>query len=150
MAIIRWRDPMDPFDDLSTLRNAVNQLFGDFMGKTGVSQSYGGVFPPLNITENEDDLSVRAELPGVDPKELDISATPDSLTLRGERKVPPVGQEVNYHQRERQFGTFRRVINLPTRINTGKISASYKNGILTVVLPKAEDVKPKQIEIRTS
>ena len=150
MAIIRWRDPMDPFADLGNLRSAVDQVFGDFMGRTGATQSYAGVFPPLNITEGEDNLCVKAELPGVDPKEIDISATADSLTLRGERKVPPVGEEVNYHQREREFGTFRRVINLPTRINTDKINASYKNGILTVVLPKAKEAKPKQIEIKTS
>lgn len=150
MAIIRWRDPMDPFADLGNLRTAIDQVFGDFMGRTGLTPSYSGVFPPLNITEVEDNLFVRAELPGIDPKEIDISATTDSLTLRGERKVPPVGEEVNYHQREREFGTFRRVINLPTKINTDKINASYKNGILSVTLPKAEEVKPKQIVIKTS
>jgi HSP20 family protein len=141
---------MDPFSDLGNLRNAVDQVFGDFMGRTGATQSYPGVFPSLNITESEDNLCVKAELPGVDPKEIDISATADSITLRGERKVPPVSEEVNYHQREREFGTFRRVINLPIKINTDKINASYKNGILTVILPKAEEVKPKQITIKTS
>ena len=150
MAIIRWRDPMDPFSDLGNLRNAVDQVFGDFMGRTGATQSYAGVFPSLNITESENNLCVKAELPGVDPKEIDISATADSITLRGERKVPPVSEEVNYHQREREFGTFRRVINLPIKINTDKINAAYKNGILTVILPKAEEVKPKQITIKTS
>ena len=150
MAIIRWRDPMDPFSDLGNLRSAIDQVFGDFMGRTGGAQSYAGVFPPLNITEGDDNLFVRAELPGVDPKEIDISATSDALTLRGERKVTPVSADVNYHQRERGFGTFRRVINLPTRINTDTIHASYNNGILTLVLPKAAEAKPKQIEIKTS
>ena len=150
MAIIRWRDPMDPFTDLGSLRNAVNQVFGDFMGRTGVAQSHPGVFPSLNITEREKSLCVRAELPGIDPKEIDISATPEAITLRGERKVPTVNEEVSYHQREREFGTFRRVINLPIKIDTGKINASYKNGILTVILPKADEVKPKQIKIKTS
>ncbi len=93
---------------------------------------------------------MKAELPGVDPKEIDISASADSITLRGERKVPPISEEVSYHQREREFGIFRRVINLPVKINTDKINASYKNGILTVILPKAEEVKPKQIKIKTS
>ena len=91
-----------------------------------------------------------AELPGIDPKEIDITANADSITLRGERKEPSAGGEVNYHQRERAFGTFRRVIDLPTKIDTDKINASYKNGILTVVLPKTEEVKPKQIEIKAS
>jgi HSP20 family protein len=141
---------MDPFSDLGNLRNAVDQVFGDFMGRTGTTQPHAGVFPSLNITERENNLCVKAELPGVDPKEIDISATPDSITLRGERTVPPVSEEVNYHQREREFGTFRRVINVPIKINTDKINASYKNGILTVILPKAEEVKPKQIKIKTS
>ena len=93
---------------------------------------------------------MRAELPGVDPIQIDISATVDSITIRGKRKIPPVSEEVCYHQREREFGTFRRVIDLPTKIDTDKINASYKNGILTVALPKAEEVKPKQIQIKTS
>ena len=150
MTIIRWRDPMDPFSDLGNLRNAVDRVFGDFMCRTGVTQSHVGVFPSLNITESENNLCVKAELPGVDQKEIDISATADSITLRGERKVPPVSEEVGYHQREREFGTFRRVIDLPIKINTDKINAAYKNGILTVILPKAEEVKPKQITIKTS
>ena len=150
MTILRWRAPDDPFSHLSSLRSAVDQIFGDYMGRTGVERSYSGVFPPLNITENENNLSVRAELPGVDAKEIDISATVDSVTLRGERKVLQISKEISYHQREREFGTFKRIINLPTKINTDKISASYKNGILTVVLPKAEEVQPKQIKIKTS
>ena len=150
MAILRWRNPADPFSHLSNLRSAVDQIFGDYMGRTGVERSSGGVFPPLNITESENNLYVRAELPGVEAKEIDVSATADSITLRGERKVPQVSEEINYHQREREFGIFKRIINLPTKINTDKISASYKNGILTVVLPKAEEVQPKQIKIKTS
>ena len=141
---------MDPFADLGNLRTAIDQVFGDFMGRTGTARSYSGVFPSLNISERGDNIYVKAELPGIDPKEIDISATPDSITLRGERKLTPVGKDVNYHQREREFGTFRRVIDLQTKINTDKITASYKNGILTVVLPKAEEAKPKQIEIKTS
>jgi len=150
MAILRWRDSADPFSHLSNLRSAVDQIFGDYMGKPGVERSYGGVFPPLNITESENNLYVRAELPGVDAKAIDISATADSITLRGERKGPQVSEEISYHQRERDFGTFKRIINLPMKINTDKISASYKLGILTVVLPKAEEVQPKQIKIKTS
>ncbi len=150
MAILRWRDSADPFSHLSSLRSAVDQIFGDYMGRTGVEGPHGGVFPPLNITESENNLYVCAELPGVDAKEIDISATADSIALRGERKVPQVSEEISYHQREREFGTFKRIINLPMKINTDKISASYKLGILTVVLPKAEEVQPKQIKIKTS
>ena len=150
MAILRWRDPTDSFGELGDLRTAVDQVFGNYMGRPGRMRIYRGVFPAFNITENEDNLYLAAELPGIDPQEIDITATSDSITLRGERKEPTTGEEVNYHQRERDFGTFRRVINLATKIDTDKINASYKNGILTVVLPKAEEVKPKQIAIKAS
>ena len=150
MAILRWRDQTDPFGGLDDLRTAVDQVFGNYMGRPGRMRLYRGVFPALNISENEDTLYLTAELPGINPKEIDISATADSITLRGERKESSASKEVNYHQREREFGTFRRGIDLPTKIDTDKINASYKNGILTVALPKAEEVKPKQIQIMTS
>jgi HSP20 family protein len=150
MAILRWRDQADPFGGLDDLRTAVDQVFGNYMGRPGRMRLYRGVFPALNISENEDNLCLTAELPGINPNEIDITATADSITLRGERKEPSTSEAVNYHQREREFGTFRRGIDLPTKIDTDNINASYKNGILTVVLPKAEEVKPKQIQIKTS
>jgi HSP20 family protein len=148
MAIYRWRGPRESFGELDDLRSAVDQVFGNYMERPGRMRLFRGVFPALNITENEDNLYLTAELPGIDPKEIDITATADSITLRGERKESSAGKEVNYHQREREFGTFRRIIDLPTKIDTDKINASYKNGILKVVLPKAEEVKPKQIAIK--
>lgn len=150
MAIYRWRGPRESFGELDDLRTAVDQVFGNYMGRPGRMRLFRGVFPALNITENEDNLYLTAELPGIDPKEIDITATADSITLKGERKEPSASKEFSYHQREREFGTFRRVIDLPTKIDTDKINASYKNGILTVVLPKTEEVKPKQIEIKAS
>ena len=150
MAIYRWRGPGESFGELDDLRSAVDQVFGNYMGRPGSMRLYRGVFPAFNITENEDNLYLAAELPGIDPQDIDITATADSITLRGARKEPTTGEEVNYHQRERDFGTFRRVINLATKIDTDKINASYKNGILTVVLPKAEEIKPKQIAIKAS
>ena len=149
MAILRWRDPVDPFSDLGSLRSAIDQVFGDFMGRSRFTPFYAGVYPAFNITESEGNLYLRAELPGIDPKQIDISATSNSITIRGERKVDAVGEGVNYHQREREYGTFRRIIDLPSEINTDKITATYKNGILTVILPKAEEAKPRQIEIKT-
>ena len=150
MALLRWLDPMDPFTDLGSLRSAIDHVFGDFMGRTRHTPFYAGVYPAFNLTESKDNLYLRAELPGIDSKKIDISATSDSITIRGERTIAPVGKEVNYHQREREYGSFRRILNLPVNINTDKITASYKDGVLTVVLPKAEAAKPKQIEIKTS
>jgi HSP20 family protein len=109
-----------------------------------------GIFPALNISENKDNLYLRAEIPGINPKDIDITATPDSITIRGERRPAGVGKEVNYHQREREFGSFNRIIGMPCQVSPDKISASYKDGILTVVLPKAEQAKPKQIKIKTA
>lgn len=150
MAIIRWRETTDPFGDVYGLRRGLDKLIDSYMGRPGSLALYQGVFPALNIKEDGENLKLTAELPGVNIKDVDISANADSITLRGERKEPAVSKEVNYHQRERDFGTFRRVINLPVRIDTNKISASYKNGVLTVVLPKAEEAKPKQIAITAS
>ena len=150
MALLRWRDPMDPFTDLGSLRNAIDQVFGDFMGRARFTPLYAGVYPAFNITESKDNLCLSAELPGIDPKQINITAAPDSITMRGERIIAPVDKEVNYHQREREHGTFRRIINLPAEINTDTITASYKDGVLTVVMPKAEAAKPRQIEIKTS
>ena len=123
MAILRWRDSTSPFGELDDLRTAVNRVFGDFMGGPERMRLYRGVFPALNIAEKGDDLCVTAEIPGVNPKEIDINATADSITIRGERKAPAISEEENYHQREREFGTFRRIIDLPTKVNAEKIRA---------------------------
>ncbi len=150
MALIRWRSTSDPFAELDDLRNAVNRLFGDLADRPLGLGLYRGVFPALNISETDDHLTITAEIPGINAKEIDITATADSLTIKGERKAPELGDDVSYHQREREFGTFRRIVDLPTRVNPEKISASYKNGVLTILLPKAEEIKPKQIEVTTS
>ena len=147
MALLQWRESIDPFRELDSLRTAVDRGFGDYRWRTGMSR---GIFPALNISENKDDLYLRAEIPGINPKDIDITATPDSITIRGERRPAGVGKEVNYHQREREFGSFNRIIGMPCQASPDKISASYKDGILTVVLPKAEQAKPKQIKIKTA
>jgi HSP20 family protein len=147
MALLQWREAIDPFRELDSLRTAIDRLFGDYRWRTG---AYRGVFPALNITETRDNLFVSAEIPGINPKDTDITATRDSITIRGERRPAAVGKEVNYHQREREFGSFNRIIGMPCQVNPDKISASYKEGILTVVVPKAMQAKPKQIEIKTA
>jgi len=109
-----------------------------------------GVFPLMNITEGKDNFYVRAELPGLKAGDLDISVTGDTLTIAGERKIPAEDEKAKYHRREREAGRFSRIITLPAQVDTGKVEAHSKDGLLTVILPKAEAAKPKQITIKTS
>jgi HSP20 family protein len=104
----------------------------------------------MNVTEDKDSFYVRAELPGLKPDELDISVTGDTLSLSGERKIPAEDENAQYHRREREAGKFSRIVSLPSQVNTGKVEASCKDGILTITLPKAEAAKPKQITIKAS
>ena len=135
------RDPMSEWNKLARdLDRSVRGLFGQG------SSTWPGVYPPLNLTEDNDNYYVRAEVPGVDGKDLDISVEGEKLILLGERKIPSA-EGVSYHRRERTAGTFRRVLNLPGLINTAKVGAEVKNGVLKVTLPKAEEAKPRQIKV---
>lgn len=109
-----------------------------------------GVFPLMNITEDKDNYYVRAELPGLKADDLDISVTGDTLTIAGERKLPAENRKVQYHRREREAGRFSRVISLPAMVDSGHAEARCSNGVLTVILPKAEAAKPKQITVKAS
>jgi HSP20 family protein len=107
-----------------------------------------GVYPHLNTTEDEDNYYVRAELPGVDPDDIEITTQDNNLIINGERKIPPEGENVSYHRREREAGSFRRVTSLPTHIDSSRVTAVCKNGLLTVTLPKATEVKARHIDVK--
>lgn len=133
------------FDELNQIRRQMDRVFDD-MSFRNVAGYRSGVFPALNLTEDKDNFYIRAELPGMTSKDLDIEATGKSLSITGERKI--MNEEgAKYHRRERESGRFSRVINLPGDIDSAKIKASLSNGILTILLPKAEVSKPKQITI---
>ncbi|HAA05652.1 MAG TPA: heat-shock protein Hsp20 [Syntrophobacteraceae bacterium] len=153
MAIIRWSErpsAWQGFEELERLQQEMNRLFSSYTGDK-VRRTVGfGVFPPMNVSEDADNLYVRAELPGVNPEEIDISVEGDNLTLRGERRLPESQPGVNYHRREREAGRFRRVISLNTKINADAVDAHFKNGVLEITLPKAEELKPRQITVKTS
>jgi HSP20 family protein len=102
---------------------------------------------PLDVIETEDEFIVKASLPGIDPDELDISLTDNVLTIKGEIKVEEA-EDVRYHLRERRFGMFQRSISLPVPVNADKVEAVYEHGVLTLHIPKAEEVKPKHISIK--
>ena len=130
-----------PYTDL---RREIDRLFESF---TGDGHQRGRTFPPVNVWEEGDTLFLEAELPGVKQDDLDISAVGNELTIRGKRSP---GQDANlaYHRQERGFGEFTRVLTLPSSINADKIEATLKDGVLTLMLPKAEEAKARKIKVR--
>lgn len=106
-----------------------------------------GVYPLMNVTQDSENYYVRSEISGVKLEDLEVSVTGRSLTVSGERKVEREDPKVNYHRRERQSGKFRRQFNLPTDLDTEKVQAQYRHGILMLVLPKAESAKPRKVAI---
>jgi HSP20 family protein len=139
-----WRF-RSPLDELHLMRQQMEQLFEE--ARVPSQRSVAGVFPLINLTEDKDNYYVRAELPGVMAEALDIQATSQNIAISGERRIAPQGEGARYHRREREAGTFSRMIVLPGEVNTEKVEAKLENGILTVMVPKAEVTKPKQISV---
>ena len=133
-----------PWDDLHRMRQQLEQMFDD----TPYQRASAGVFPLINLTEDKNNYFVRAELPGVKGDELDIQVTANNLAISGERKIASVEEGTRYHRKEREEGSFSRMIGLPGDIDPDKVDAKMKNGILTVVIAKAEAAKPKQITVK--
>lgn len=138
-----------PFEELERMRRQMDML-ADRLTRGIFREPFAGVFPLMNVTEDRDNYYVRAELPGIKADELDISVTGDSLSISGERKIVAENENAKYHRKEREAGKFSRIVNLPAQVNTEKVEASCVNGVLTVVLPKAEAARPKQITIKAS
>ncbi len=143
----RWRF-RSPFEELDRMRRQMDQLFEDLSGTRLRAITRPGVFPAVNLTEDKNNFYVRAELPGVKSEDLDIEATADGVSISGERRIPPEEEGARYHRREREAGRFSRIINLPSEINADQVEANLSNGILTVVVPKAEKAKPRQIAVK--
>jgi HSP20 family protein len=144
MAIQRW----EPLRDVVSLRDAMNSLFQDsFVRPTSMIGEGGPAMLPLDIAENENEFIVKASLPGVKPEDVQITAHGDTLTIRGELKDEEEKKDEQYHLRERRYGLFQRTVTLSTPISADKAQARFENGVLTLVLPKAEEAKPKQIKI---
>ncbi|MCU0615117.1 MAG: Hsp20/alpha crystallin family protein [Desulfobacterales bacterium] len=137
----------NPFLDFERMRREMNRLSEGF--RSGLpSFSNAGVFPLTNVSEDINNYYVRAELPGMNTEDIEISATDSSLSISGQRIIPREGDNVRYHRREREAGKFSRMISLPGSVDTDKVEASFMDGILTIVLPKSEAMKPKQIEVK--
>ncbi len=150
MAIVRW---FDPFRDLAIIQDRMNRLFEDTFARIRSREdllSRGVWSPAVDIYETDDAVVVKAELPGVEKDDISIEVKDGVLTLKGERKFEKEVKEENYHLMEREYGTFQRSFSLPASIDQDKVTASYKNGVLEIILPKKEEVKPKQIQINVS
>ncbi|MBP1693167.1 MAG: putative small heat shock protein [Chloroflexi bacterium] len=144
--LTRW----DPMRDMMTLRNAMDHLFNSaFVGPDFVWQPETlGI--PMDVVENDDAYIVKASLPGIKPEELEITYNNNVLTVKGETKDEKEVDENRYHLRERRYGSFSRSISLPSNVKADKIQADYEQGVLTLTLPKAEEAKPKRIQVKTS
>jgi HSP20 family protein len=135
---------------LLSIRDEVNRLFDNFF--TGVPERRRGLLegewaPSVDIAETDNEVVVTAELPGVKQDDVDITIADDVLTLKGEKKEEKEVKEKNYHRIERSYGSFQRSVSLPAGVQADKAKATYKDGVLHITVPKAEEAKPKQIKI---
>ena len=145
MAVIRW----DPFRDLNTLQDRMNRLFEEANrgGRVEEPTAATAWSPAVDIFETETSIVVKAEVPGVDRNDIELSLENNVLTLKGDRQFEKEAKDENYHRIERSYGGFTRSFSIPAVVDEAEIKADYKDGVLTIVLPKTERAKPKQIKI---
>ena len=137
-----------PFSDFDQVRREMLRLLDTVAGET-FSDVGAGVFPPINITQDDDNFYLRAEVPGIKPNELSISAVRNRVSLAGKREIQQEHERVSYHRKERPEGAFNRAVTLPTEVDAERVDARYADGILTLTLPKAEQAKPRQISVKS-
>ena len=144
----------DPFDfwsagrDTDRLRREMNRIFETWDRSSRLSVANG--YPAMNAWANEDSVVLTAEIPGIDPQNLDISVRENLLTLTGERKPIELAEGEIYHRRELGYGKFQRVFQLPFQVDAAKVNATYEKGVLKITLPRAEADKPKRITVKAS
>src|SRR5213594_251770 len=139
-----------PFRGATTLQEQINRVFGDGVGRTGEESNLTPWAPAVDIYETENELVVKADLPDVNPQDLDIRVENNILTIRGERKFEKKVNEENYLRVERAYGSFDRSFTLANTVNSDAIKADYQNGVLTLTIPKREEAKPKQIKVNVA
>ena len=148
MTLVRF----DPFREMAILQNRVNRAFGD-IGRHYDDEAFarGAWVPPVDIFENaKHEIVLKAELPDLNREDIELKVENNTLTLGGHKKASNEVKDEQYHRIERSFGSFSRTFTLPATVDTGRIAAEYKNGVLTVTLPQREDAKPKQIEVKVN
>ncbi|MDN3513186.1 MAG: Hsp20/alpha crystallin family protein [Candidatus Brocadia sp.] len=144
--LIKWSQ----LPSISSMQEEMNRMFDRFfrggdLAEFGVAGTW---VPPLDLSETADKVTVKAEIPGMDPKEIDISIQGDTLTIKGEKKEEKEEKGKNYYRMERRYGSFSRSIDLPASVDSNKVTAECKNGVLEITMQKKEEVKPKQISVK--
>jgi HSP20 family protein len=162
MAVIRWNpfldierleqfrdsERLEPFREIDTLQRQMNRLFDRLIPTTNGGERSGFIFSPAaELEETDDAIRLKLELPGLESKDINIEATPESISISGERKTESKSEENGITRSEFRYGKFQRIIPLPSQIQNNKVQAEYKNGILHLTLPKAESEKHKAVKV---
>ena len=145
MNLVRW----NPWRDMSTLQHRINHLFNEPFFNSGENDELrmGNWYPAVDMFDDDDKIVIKAELPGMDKKDISVDIENRMLTLSGERNYDNEVKEENYYRRERATGKFKRAFNLPAEVDEDQIKADFKDGVLKVEIPKPEEQKPKQITV---
>jgi len=144
--LVRW----DPFREFRTMRELTDRMLDRYFEEPLGDWQTSSWGLALDVAEDEDEFVVKASVPGIKPEDLDITVTKNTLTIKGEVRQEEEKEEERYHLRERRYGRFARSITLPTSVNADEIEADYEKGVLTLHLPKTEEMKPKRIEVKSS
>ena len=144
MTLVRW----NPMRDVLAMQEQMSRLMNDPYGRPSDEMDYGAWLPPVDLKEEETRYVVDVELPGLKKEDIEVHLESGVLTIRGERRFEKDTKKENYHRIERAYGKFSRSFSLPTRVNAEGISAQYRDGVLQVIVPKAEESKPKKIAIQ--
>ena len=146
MSIVRW----DPFRDVATLQDRINRIFNESFGRSRDLDDEVGIYdwrPPVDIYETADGIVLKVELPGVNKDDVSVEVKDNVLTLKGERLLDPQIKDDHYYRKERNFGKFNRSFSLEEPIKPNLIKASFKEGVLTIEVPRPEEEKPKQVTV---
>lgn len=144
MSLLTRFERWDPFDELNLLRNRMDRLWTRMTEEEPVLADWS---PTSDIVESKDEITIKAELPGIEEKDIDIEIENGVLTIKGERKAEKKEEEKGYRRIERSYGSFLRTFTMPTTVEADKIIADFNNGVLTVHLPKSAAAKPKTIKV---
>jgi len=150
MSILRWNQAREPWQEMRRVQEDMDRMFRSLWGQDEANRWSPGLFPAMNLSSDAERVTVRCEMPGVPMDKIDLTVTRDALTLKGQRELQQKGAEVSYHRRERRGGYFNRTISLPFEVDPEKAAASYKNGVLEVVIARVATTKPRQIAIKTT
>jgi HSP20 family protein len=148
MLMRRYAGWTSPWREMERLRREMNQLYSDWptRARWGTAPSY----PAMNVWMDENSAIVTAQLPGVVPDDIEISVEEDTMTLRGKREPGEETEGVTYHRQKRRYGSFVRTFRVPFRVDAGKVEATFKNGVLNIVLPRAEEDQPRKITVKSA